>query len=135
MALPSCAVFNFHHTPPETAATITMNTNRIGSTGLRFADSGISSASSGAAAVSVATVVSTATAFSARLPRIGGISRIAAAGVELTAGTTAFLPAAGTTVAGTFGPAPAEALTTGAGAVETTTAGAATTGAATTGAA
>src|SRR6266700_2576626 len=84
MALPSCAVFNFHQTPPAKAATITMNTSRISSTGGRFAGAASATISGAAATSSVATVDSTLGAFSA------GLSRTVVAGAALILVSTSF---------------------------------------------
>src|SRR5580698_9605010 len=128
MAPPNCAVFIFHQTPPETAATMTVNTNKIGRTGRRFADSGASRLSSGFAAVAAATTGSAFETFSAGLLRIGSLSRIAGAvaGVvaEMTLATAGLASMTGTTGAGEAWTGVAWAGTNG-----TRTAGMETTGA------
>src|SRR6266567_6150855 len=89
MALPNCAVFNFHQTPPANAATITMHTARITRTGGRFG--GAASATiSGATTISVAIAGSTWGDFST------GLSNSAGAGAELIFATTGVLSGAGT---------------------------------------
>src|ERR1700683_5497705 len=75
MALPNCAVFSFHQTPPANATARIMLTWRMSAIGRRFTADGSATAILAAGAVAAATVVAS----------LGAFSLAASAGVAVTA--------------------------------------------------